>query len=576
MKPLEIKGSKLTIQDVIDVANHYRQVQFSEDTSKKIRNDRKKLIDQITDEKTRHIPIYGVNTGCGDLKDVQISPRSEVQKEDFEDFQVRYIKAHNCGTGKPLPENIVRAIMLIRLNSFAKGMSGMKLDTCQFLLDLLNASITPWVLEEGSVGASGDLVPLAMIGATMIQLPEAKFYIEEKNEEGKKTHRLKTFKDIKDSDVLPDVFKKYKTFKLGAKEAMGLTNGANFMAGIAIIASQKVNKIIKNGSIATALSLEAIRGEQRAFQTLINEKSDRHEGQLIIAQQIRSLIEGSKRTTKKAQEYADFVEKNKQPKVKHKERVQDRYSFRCTPQIHGATVEALKKLESVLETEINSATDNPLFDFDENRKDENGNKILSFASGGNFHGQPLAAPIDYLKLALTSLGLNSDKRTFSLLDENLSYGLPADLAVEEKGKNTEGNTGYMIAQYAGAARAAENRVLSTPASVMSVATAANQEDFVSMGSIGALHLLRIIYNVEILLAIELLCATRALQLTYHKLPEDLKTLGNGSTKVYEHLKNLLGEYTEDNYIRTEIEAVLEVVKSGELVEMTGIRNHRQM
>lgn len=574
-KPIELTGQDLTIEDVINVAENGYEVQMSQEVISKIKNGRAKLIKQIIDNKTKHIPIYGTNVGCGDLKDVKINQRDNIREEDFEDYQERYIKVHNCGTGNPLPIKIVRAIMLIRLNSFAKGLSGMQLKTCQLLVDMLNSKVTPWVLEEGSAGASGDLVPLAMISAVMIQLPEAKFYVAPSdyynNPQKFKLEPL-TIQYAIENNKLPPVLERNKDFKLGAKEAMGLTNGSNFIAGISIFIIRDAERILKTASISTALSLEAIRGEKKAFGTLVNENSDRQQGQIEIAKQIRNLLQDSKRTTKEAQEYENFVEEHKRAYVKNEERVQDRYSFRCSPQVHGATYDALNNIKTIIKKEINSATDNPLFDFEnmDTIKDNKGNKleILRFASGGNFHGQLLAAPIDYLKITLTSLGLASDKRTFSLLDKYLSYGLSSNLAVEdENGKNVYGNSGYMITQYAGAARAAENRVLSTPASVMSISTAANQEDIVSMGSIGAIHCRKILSNCQIILAIELLCATRALQLTIDKLPEDLQQLGNGTNKIFQKLKIILGEYKEDNYIRTEIEKLVNIVNSGELVDL---------
>ena len=248
-------------------------------------------------------------------------------------------------------------------------------------------------------------------------------------------------------------------------------------------------------------------------------------------------------------------------KNKGEERVQDRYSFRCPPQVHGALYESIDKLKKTLSTEINSATDNPLFRFDKIGQDGG----ILFASGGNFHGQALAAPIDYLKITLTSLGLITDKRTFSLLDKRLSFGLPPDLAND----TSKADGGLMVLQYAGAARAAENRVLSTPASVMSVSTAANQEDYVSMGSIGVIHLRKIIYNTQILVGIELLCALRGLQLTYNKLPKGLRELGKGTQKVYNELSGSSHFPPEKTvrYLRTEMMRSIELVRSGRLIEL---------
>ena len=230
------------------------------------------------------------------------------------------------------------------------------------------------------------------------------------------------------------------------------------------------------------------------------------------------------------------------------------------PQVHGAIYEANNKLREVVTIEINSATDNPLFDINDTESE-----YVRAYSGANFHGQPLATAIDYVKLSLTSLGLITDKRTYSLLDKNQSYGLPADLAVS----HTKGDTGLMIAQYAGAARVAECRILSTPASVTSVATSANQEDFVSMGSIGVLHLNKIIYNNQLVVGIELLCAMRGIQLTENKLPSDLQKLGEGTEQVYKFLIEKFGGYTGDMYLRTEMEKMFEFVKNNDILNVVG-------
>lgn len=536
-----LKGRKLTIEALINVAEKGYKVDFPKSVRKKISKGRKKLEKQIT--QNPEIAIYGTNRLHGDLKDKAIPIEKIVA------YQIKYIHTHNCGTGKPLPVKIVRAMMVARLNSFAKGMSGIKMDTCQLMLDMLNKGVTPWILEEGSVGASGDLIPLSMLGAVLIGLSEAKAYYQ---------GRLLSADIVLQMAGLQPV-------TLGAKEAMGISNGTNFISAWAAFSVRDIDRLLNNACITTALSLEAIRGEKRAFSTLIHEKSHRHKGQIHTAQQLRQLIQRSKRMSKAAQEHPFTGDQ------KGSERVQDRYSFRCMPQIQGAAYEALQVLKKTVEVEINSTNDNPLFDF--NKKDPATGGIL-FASGGNFHGQALATVIDYMKVALTTVGLVTDKRIFSLVDSKLSYGLPANLAYDTA---NEADGGLMLTQYAGAARAAESRVLATPASVMSVATSANQEDYVSMGSIAALHLQKIIYNTQVLVGIELLCAHRALQLTYNVLPKKLRKLGDGTQKVYDYLcqKGRLpadkGDekdfYLKDHYLRTDMEKAIDIVKSGEMVDL---------
>ena len=535
---LTLEGKNLTIEEVINVAEGDWRIDIKSSIKAKIQACRQKLLKQITERPD--IAIYGTNRLHGGLKDI------EVPLKVIDAYQIKYANTHNCGTGAPLPVEVARAIMVIRLNSFAKCTSGIQLETCQLMLDMLNERLTPWILEEGSVGASGDLVPLSMMIATMIRLPEAKAYYR-----GELLSAQEAFEKA-------GLAEKYKSYALGAKEAMGLSNGSNFIAAFGIFALRDAETILKTASITAALSVEAIRGEKKAFLETINEKSDRHEGQIVIAKQIRKLLKNSKRTTIAAQKAPFGEEKN------GNERVQDRYSYRATPQVNGTAYEALQKLRSTLETEINSVTDNPVFDFSETDPNTGG---IHFASGANFHGQALAVVIDYAKIAMTSVGLMSDKRSFSMLDKRLSYGLPSNLAYN----TSAGDGGMMITQYAGAGRAAENRILSTPASVMSLSTAANQEDFVSMGSLGVIHFRKIIHNLQVILGVEIICALRALQMTYDWLPAELQMLGDGTQKVYDFLSQKeqldTGEAVwKDHYLGTEMEKAKELVSSGKIVK----------
>lgn len=554
MSPLELNGLTLTIKEVIEVAENFRTVKINAEISNNIKKKRRELDKQLS--KYPQIKMYGTNVGCGDLKD------TEIAKDSFNDYQIRYLRAHNCGTGKPLDINIVRAIMLIRLNSFVKNLSGMRWETCKTLLDMLNKRVTPWILEEGSVGASGDLVPLAMMGAVMVGMKEAQAYVNGK--------LLSASKALQTAGIKPT--------QLGAKEAMGLTNGSNFITAFCVFAIRDSELLIKNASIAAALSLEAIRGDKDAFNSFLNNNRP-HEGQKIISRHIDNLLNNSQRTKAESQ----LKKINNQNEKTVRVRVQDRYSFRAVPPVHGACLEAIMKLRSASYIELNSATDNPLFrkvklkEIEPNLspkdykkiKDEGIKEVIKAYSGANFHGQPLANIVDYVKLSLTSLGLISDKRTFSLLNEDLNFGLPRDLAYD----TNKGDTGLMIAQYAGAGRAAENRVLSTPSSVMSISTAANQEDFVSMGSIGVIHLRKIIYNVQIILAIEILCALRALQMTIDSSDSSDKKLGKLGTlapqtfKIYDYLTKQLPLVKEDEYLRTPIVEITQMVKDGKLVQL---------
>lgn len=523
-----LTGRDLTIEQVIAIAEGGPRVDYPESLWTYLETFRRDLEKQLVEHP--EIKIYGTNVGCGDLKDVEISIKQ------FEDYQVRFIKAHNCGTGDPLPEHVVRAIMVIRLNSFARGLSAMRTDTCRLMMDLLNNGVTPWVLEEGSVGASGDLVPLAMIGAVMLGMKEARAYY--------RSELMSAPDALQAAGLTPT--------RLGAKEAMGITNGSSFIAGLGIFALRDSESMLKQASVTAALSLEAIRGEKDAYSELITD-SRPHHGQVVVGRQMRRLIEGSMRTTRPAQEIA-FPNQYAHTVV---ERVQDRYSFRAVPQVHGAAWEALEKFRDVLTVEINSATDNPLF-----TRSPDGFFIAR--SGANFHGQPLATVIDYAKLALAAVSLITNKRVFSILDRAQSYGLPQDLAADPAG----GDTGLMITQYAASARAAESRILSSPASVSSVSTAANQEDFVSMGSIGILHLQKSVYNLKLILGVELLIAVRALQITSDILPAHLNRLGRGTETVFRHVNGVLPPVREDQYLRLDMEKAIRLIESGELLRLT--------
>jgi len=637
---VELTGEELTLEAIHQIACEYRLVDYRQDIRIKLKDQRARLDDQL--RKKPEISIYGTNRLHGDLKDVAIDDSV------VEEYQEKYVKVHNCGTGSPLPISFVRAMMVIRLNSFARGQSAIHLETCECMLSMLNRRVTPVVLEEGSVGASGDLVPLAMMAATMIGLDESEAFYEEavpgEESEFLPPERMSGRQAMNNAGV--------DLIKLKAKEAMGLTNGSNFIAGIAVLECLQAERLLKVASITTAMTAEAIRGELKAFGTIINEDSNRSEHQNAIAVEVRNLLVGTERSSKNGQESLFSWSKTMEAEQKRKlregliddthqiafdtilvtvnaeteradepgvvrsvveqiqkllvqtdkgkpdsatrlppialadpelfakvlieiavankpsERVQDRYSIRAVPQVNGAARKAIQHLREAIQEEINSATDNPLFDFDNTLQGED----LKFASGANFHGQPLALVIDYAKIALTSVGLMSDKRSFSLLSKNLSYGLPADLAYD----SSAADAGLMLTQYAGAARAADNRVLATPASVMSLSTAANQEDFVSMGSIGVINLRKVNQNLAKILAIELLCALRAIQLTYDWLPDGRKALGKGTARIYELLCGErffpLGDdhdpvkYLRDHYLQTDLEKANNIVQSDLLID----------
>ncbi len=523
---LLLTGKELTFTEYYDIVYDYKKVSLSKEVRSRIKDFREKLDKQIME--FPEVKIYGVNTGCGDLKDRTVS------LEELEKYQIKLIKSHNCGTGKFIGKEIVRGMMLLLLNGFSKGHSGVSLEVCDLLAELLNRDIIPYVTEEGSVGASGDLVPLAMIAAALIGL------------EGTQVLYRGEWKPVN------EVFREENLsfLRLKPKEALALINGTHFMTALGLEAYFKLSELIDLFSLAGALSLEAIRGEKNAFSEYLAQARP-HPGIKKIATQIRELIAGSRRMSSEAQKIPFPFQKPEEAG----ERIQDRYSFRAIPPVHGSAWEALQKLKDTLQTELNSATDNPLFF-------QTGSGFLAL-SGSNFHGQPLSVVFDYVKIAFTSLGLISDKRTFSLLHKSLNFGLPQNIAVNPDA----GDSGLLITQYAGAARAAENRVLASPASITSLSTAANQEDFVSMGSIGVLHLRKIIENLFTIVSIELLVAYYAILVSYEWLPENLRKLGKGTGKIFEFLQQEFGNYTEDKIWRYEMEKMRKLAVSGKLRQL---------
>ena len=524
MRVITLDGKHLTIEEIYEVAYNNARVKLSDESIEKIKNLRSKL--DLHLQRRPHVKIYGLNTGCGDLKDTDLSIKV------LEKFQENLIKSHSCGSGKGVPLPYVRAMMVLRLNAFARGHSGVSYELCKVLCDMLNNGVVPYVLEEGSVGASGDLVPLALIAATIIGLPEAQAYYQ--------GNLMSSVEALKKAGIQP--------IKLKPKEALALINGTNLITAYASLDFIELENIFKHFLIASALSLEAIRGETRAFNKELFDLRP-HYGSVFVADKIRYLVEGSKRMSEEAR----AVMFPYQSSESVGERIQDRYSFRAIPQVLGSAYEALMKLKETLNIEVNSVTDNPLF-----FEDEKGDFYA--LSGANFHGQPLAVVIDYVKLAFTSVGLISDKRSFSILNKCLNFGLPPNLAVNP----SLGESGFMIAQYAGAARAAENRVLSTPASIMSISTSANQEDFVSMGALSAIHLHKMVHNLKVISAIELLIALRSLQISYEWLPEDLRKLGKNTQLIYEYLNSKFDTPSGDVFLQSYLEKMIEIINSQEL------------
>ena len=448
--PLQLDGEHLTIADVRAVAEGGETVALAPAAIERMNRSREPVERLAAGDE----PIYGVNTGVGLLADVRI-PR-----EDLDRLQLNVVRSHAVGVGPPLTRPVVRAMMLIRANVLAKGFSGIRPVVAERLCDLLNRGVTPVIPEQGSVGASGDLAPLAHMALVLVGEGEADF-------EGE---------PCSGRDALARAG--IAAIELHPKEGISLINGTQGMLAIGCLESEAAQILIDTADVICALTLDALRGTPRAFDSRIHEARP-HSGQLESAARLSRLLEGSE---------------IRQSHISCR-RVQDAYSLRCVPQVHGAVRDALAEARRVFSVELNSATDNPLVF---------GDDILS---GGNFHGEPLAFQLDFLAVALAALAGISERRIDRLVNPALNEDLPPFLA-----GHAGLESGLMMVQVTAAALVGENRVLAHPASTGSITTSGNKEDFVSMGMTAALKLRRVVQNTRAVLAIEALAAARALDL----------------------------------------------------------------
>ena len=513
MKTISLDGESLTIEDVIDVAQSWMapervQVKIAAEAEEKIGRAQRAVEAFIE----RGEIIYGVTTGFGAFKDKIISP------EQTEQLQRNLLMSHAAGVGDLLDEPTVRATMLIRANTLAKGYSGIRLETLEALLALINRGVHPVVPSKGSLGVSGDLAPLAHASLVLIGEGEA-FYRGE---------RIPGAEALQRAGLLP--------IKLGAKEGLALINGTAVMAAIGALVTWRAERLTRLADIAGAMSLEALHGMAQAFDERVHAVRP-HGHQMDCAAHLRRLIEGS--------EYLRFHDPS---------HVQDAYSLRCIPQVHGAVRAAVSHARQVIETELNSATDNPLIFFEDDDK-------AVCLSGGNFHGEPVALVMDYLATALTELGNISERRLARLLDEASNQGtLPAFLI-----KRGGLNTGFMLVQYTAAALASENKVLAHPASADTIPTSANIEDHASMGCTAARQAREVLENAESILALELLAAAQGVDFRREMLGGNPR-LGRGTAIAYELIRKRVPFLEHDAIMYPYIEAVRELVTSGELVE----------
>lgn len=495
---LIITGHSLTIPDLVSVARNNVTVKLGKEAFEAITQCRLVVDDALHSGEV----VYGITTGFGKLCNATIS------KEESHILQENLLRSHAVGVGDVLPKDVVRAAMLLRINSLAAGHSGIRHTTVETLIELLNRDIIPVVPEKGSLGASGDLAPLAHISLALIGEGDV-FY------EGE---RIPTSEALELEGITP--------VDLAAKEGLALINGTQIMTAIMALQLHDAQHLLKIADIAGAMAVEALKGTDTAFLPQIQLLRP-HQGQIECAENVLSLLDQS------------------EIRLSHIDcpKVQDAYSLRCIPQVHGASRDAIIHAIKVVEIEMNAVTDNPLV-FPQSKR------ILS---GGNFHGQPIALVADYCSCAMAEIGNISERRINRYLDPTLS-DLPAFL-VENSGLNS----GYMIPQYTAASLVSENKGLAHPASVDSVPVCANQEDHVSMGTIGARQFAQIMANVRHILAIELLCACQALD--FH-LP---MKLGKGTSKAHKTIRKEVKGLSEDRMIIQDIERIVSIIEKGFIV-----------
>ena len=463
MNALHIDGNSLSLADVREVVYEFRPVLLGSDARETVNRARAVVDDQVANNRV----AYAITTGVGKLADVRIPP------DQIRQLQLNLIRSHCAGVGEPLSEPEVRAMMLLRANSLSKGFSGVRALVIDTLCEMLNRRVHPVVPARGSVGASGDLAPLAHLVLPM--LGEGQVLIADRSGRYSGAH-LPAADALREAGIKPLV--------LEAKEAVSLINGTQGMLAVGTLALLAAELLVDSADVIGALTLDALRGTDAAFDPRIHQVRP-HPGQLRTAENLRRLLEGS------------------QIRESHREcnRVQDAYSLRCMPQVHGAVRDTLAHCRRVMETEINSAVDNPLV-FAAGEKDGNGGDILS---GGNFHGEPVAFALDFLAIALSGLAGVSERRLERLVNPALNEGLPPFLA-----PGAGLNSGFMMAQVTAAALASENKVFAHPASVDSITTSGNKEDYVSMGMAASLKLRQILANTRNVLAIEAMAAAQGI------------------------------------------------------------------
>ncbi len=507
MKSYPLDGHTLSLPILAEIVQRTRPVVLSPSARKRVGAARALVEQWVRTGET----VYGVTTGFGEFSSVRIEP------DHIEELQENLILSHAGGSGEPLPPEIVRAMMVLRINALAKGNSGVRPETIDLLVQMVNNDIIPVIPSQGSVGSSGDLVQLshlvlAMIGRGKVWGPN-----------GSVVSSASAFRN-----------RRMRPVKLGAKEGLALVNGTQMMAAYGALAVHRSMELMRLADVVAAVSIEALRGSDTPFDARIH-KLRPYRGQMDVAANIRKMMAGS-----------EIRESHRT----NDPRVQDAYSLRCVPQVHGASRDAIDYVAKVMSVEINSANDNPLI-FPDDR---------IHLEGGNFHGQPIALAMDFLAIALSELANISERRIERLVNGTLS-GLPRFLT-EQGGLNS----GLMIAQYTAASIVSENKVLCHPGSVDSIPTSANQEDHNSMGSISAQKAWRVLKNAQTVLGIELLCAAQGLDFAKALNGGRPMRAGKGVEAAHRHVRTRIPHLGRDRLLYNDIQESLRLVLNGNVLE----------
>jgi histidine ammonia-lyase len=497
-----LDGTRLTPAQVARVARDWAAVHIAAGARSAVVQSRQAVERIVAEERV----VYGITTGFGALATTVVPPAQAAQ------LQENIVLSHAAGTGPPLPEDVVRAMTLVRLNTLLRGYSGVRLELVELLAELLNRRVYPHVPEKGSLGASGDLAPSAHLGLVLMGRGEA--FLDGALVPGRAA--------LARAELAP--------LRLEAKEGLALCNGTQLMAGAGALLSQDATRLLDTADVTAAMSVEALGGSTRPFEARVHALRP-HPGGARSAANLRRLTNAS-------QIVASHANCGK---------VQDAYSLRCAPQVHGASRDALAHAQSVIEIELNSVTDNPLIFVTE----DGGAETIS---AGNFHGQAVALAFDYMAIALAELASISERRTFRLLDPHRSE-LPPFLT-EDSGLHS----GYMLAQYTSAALVAENKILCHPASVDSIPTSADQEDHVSMGALAVMKARRVLDNTATVLAIEALCAAQALD--FWSVPP-----GAGTARAHALVRSVVPHLAMDRELAPDIRAVSALVRSGAIASI---------